>query len=257
MEKNIQIKSSDFDSSKPHQLLLEINEDSYSYALVDENNALKMIGNSTSDIEQAEFAGYAFSIIKISYFSKSFSIVPSNFENDIQSFKNLMEINPDEETFLTTSLNADAIAVYTINIQTQQTLYDLFTDFQIFPQISPLLKGSKENGFYINIKGSYAEVLLIKNNTLNFYNVFEFKSDNELQYFLVLALQQKAIDGKKETVYISGDISESSLTFQRVKTLIPHLTLRKPGTEIKINDDFNEIELEQYFTLINLASCEL
>ncbi|ADY50804.1 hypothetical protein Pedsa_0218 [Pseudopedobacter saltans DSM 12145] len=255
MERNIQIKSADFDESKPLQLLLEINQDSYNYALIDENSSLKTIGSSTSNLESADFLNLNLSNIKISYFSKSFSIVPSNFEQEISSFKNLMEINSERETFNTCALNSEALVVYTINIARQQALYDLFQNFALFPQINPLWQGSRDNGVYVNIRGSYAEVLITKNSALNFYNIFEFKSDNELQYFLILILQQKAIDGKKERVYISGDISEDFLTFQRLKTLIPLLSIRKPETNIKIDQEFNNADIQRYFSLLNLISC--
>jgi len=255
MERNIQIKSEDFDSSKSHQLLLDLNQDTYNYALIDENNNLKIIGSNTSGIENAEFLKYQLSNIKICYFSQSFSIVPSNFEQDIQSFKKLMEIHPESETSASSSLNNETITVYALNIERQQTLHDLFSDFEIFPQTNPFLKGTSSNGTYINIRSSYAEVLIVKNSSLNFYNVFEFKNDNELQYFVALVLQQKAIDGKKETINISGDISEDSLTFQRLKTLFPYLSLIKPETSIRIGEELKIADLQRYFALLNLASC--
>lgn len=255
MERNTQIKSEDFDSSKSHQLLLDLNQDTYNYALIDDNNNLKILGSSTSAIENAEFLKYQLSNIKVCYFSRSFSIVPSNFEQDIRSFKKLMEINPESETFASNPLNNEIITVYVLNIERQQTLHDLFSHFEIFSQMNPLLKGASSNGTYINIRSSYAEILIIKNSSLNFYNVFEFKNDNELQYFVALVLQQKAIDGKKETINISGDVSEDSLTFQRLKTLFPYLSLIKPETRIKIGEEFKNADLQRYFALLNLASC--
>src|SRR5690606_32693728 len=103
------------------------------------------------------FLKYQLSNIKVCYFSRSFSIVPSNFEQDIRSFKKLMEINPESETFASNPLNNEIITVYVLNIERQQTLHDLFSHFEIFSQMNPLLKGASSNGTYINLRSSYAE----------------------------------------------------------------------------------------------------
>ena len=256
MERNTQIRSLDFDSSKSYELLLELNTNSYNYALIDENKALKAIGSQDGNLDASLFSNYNLSKVRISAFSKSYSLVPAHFNQEMASFEKLLEVDQENQSILRKVLNEQINIIYVVDKDLEQSLAHSFPHFDLFPQLNALLKGCQKDGIYINIRGNYVEVLILKAGALNFYNFFEFRNDNELQYFLALVLQQKGFDPKREPIQISGDIAEDSLTFQRIKTLIPNLTLNQPDTLVQIGCEFEKLDLHRYFCLLNLSACE-
>ncbi|MFD1631139.1 DUF3822 family protein [Pseudopedobacter beijingensis] len=258
MEKHVLIKSGNYEESETDILFLELGKDHYNFAIADSAlSNLKAIGSDDSLASKIPLLQRKFKNVLVSAFTPSFSLVPFDFIGNKSSFSNLMNIDAENTSLYEEVLiNQQIVNLFNIPDTDKENLDRHFPAHQLCSQVQPFVKGNiKNDGIYINIRNTCFELLIVENQSILFYNVFEFKNDNELQYFLLLVLQQKGIDAASALLKISGDIHESSLTFQRLRMLIPNLSINEASKLITYDNSF--IEMHRYFSLLSLTKCVL
>lgn len=261
MKNNASIKSNDFGSSESYILLLELNENSYNYAIVNaENSSLVEIGSADISLYKKDsiLFSYDFLKIKISVNTFCFSFIPTYLlSNNEINFHPFLGFQNDNLVILKNSIEADIQHIFGIDKLFEEFLRNNFKHIYIYSQaVSFYLGNKKQDGFYTNIKNGVIEILIIKNNSLFFYNLFNFNNDDELLYFMMLIAQQKNLDITSEIVYISGDIAQDSYTLQRIKNLFPNINFNLSSSPLSVSEVFDELQLHKYSSLLNLHLCE-
>ncbi len=259
MKKNTFIKVSDFVFSESYLLLLEVNGNSGNYAIIDtEDNSLKEIGSTDTALSDTDHIlyQYNFSTIKVSSVTKSFSFIPRELYSEADDLAAFTGADISTEKIFRSELDEYIKNIYGLDSKFAGFFEDNFSHATLYPQMLSFYKGCKQNdGYFANIKEGNVEILLIKEGQLLFYNIFEYKNDEELQYFILLGAQQHQLDNNSTMLKISGEVAEYSLSFERLKTIFPKVEFNIP-TGIEISEDFANINLHRYFSLLNMRLCE-
>lgn len=262
MKDNVFIKATDFELSSSDNLLVELNENSVNYAIVNpKNNSLKAIGCSKGSVNEIreDFLKHNFSNILISTITESFTFVPEVHYNDVleHTFISLLQADAQSEEVFSNFLDHQNIRnIYALNSTLIENLNKVFSNAKIFTQINPFFEGCVlENNAEVNlnIKDGHFELLILNHKELVYYNIFEFKNNDEILYFLLLTLQQKEIT--TSAIALSGSIDESSELYLKLKNCFSSIQFNKLNTALEINSDFENVNLHQYFSLLGLHLC--
>lgn len=268
MKENVLIKVNDLELSQAdsYNLYLEINKNGYHYAIVDPSgNDLKLIGSSYKSIfeENNEILKTKFEKISISLLSKNFTFIPEVHYNSslLDNYSNFLQV--DHQDYIESNfLKYQEIRnIYAFNKLLLSNVREHFPKAQLFPQVNPFFNAALYNSsnsaqiqaFY-NVKDEYTELLVLAKQDLLFYNIFEIKNDDELQYFMLLAMQHINIKVSELTLNVSGNIIENSETYNRIKGLFNDVNVSQPSF-VKISEEFKYLDFHQYFSLLGLHLC--
>lgn len=262
MKDNVLIKVNDFELKPSYNLLIELNEYSFNYAIINpQDNSLKALGASKGSVfnNSNEILSYNFSNILISTITKSFTFVPEVHYNDTleQTFVSFLQADVQSEEVFSNFLDHQNIRnIYALNSSLIEKLNHKFSNAKIYTQINPFFEGcilENKSEVNLNIKEDHFELLIIKNKELVYYNIFEFKNNDEVIYFLLLTLQQKEI--RPSSIYISGNISEFSNLYLKLKDSFSVINFNSTNSVLKIEEEFKQTELHKYFSLLSLYLC--
>ncbi|WP_304067229.1 DUF3822 family protein [Pedobacter glucosidilyticus] len=266
---DIIIQSADFnpENSNLQQLVLELDETGYQYAIV-QNQSLKLVGYHPShsfshhhDLFKSDFAQ-----VKVSIMTKSFTFIPElHFNEAIEAkLKAIIGFDPYQESVFKRLIpRTDIHAVYTFKHTQIEEANRYLQDAKLYPQFIPLYVGTKQlhtetsyPEMFLNFKKEHGEVLILKHGELFFYNIFEIKNQEELKYFLMLIIQEKHINTKETPLKLSGNIDSGHVYFNEITHLFTDVTLIKDIPFITADENFTEAPLHHFFSLLSMALCE-
>ena len=264
MKDKVFIESEDSDYSSSCHLLLELNEKSYNFAVVKtDSGSLQCLASIDQPFKSGsnEIPAINFSKISISTFTKSFVFIPeSEFSEGLEaSFMSFLQVSPEKEELFSNFMQKEKPVrnIYALDRALISDLSSSFENARIFTQVNSLYEGALNvsgSGLFVNFKDRHIEVLLLKEQSLQFYNAFEFQNEEEILYFLLLTAQQKGFSPKATRLYVSGQISLESTTYKQLALHFPNLAFSTKN-EINISQEFGGAPLHQFFTLFNLYTC--
>ena len=268
MKDNVLFKINDFDlaNSPSYHLYLKNTQDSYQYAVIDPaNHQVLLVGthqeplvNTYNDILEAKYG-----VVKISLFTKSYTFIPEvHYSNTLEpTFTTFLQAD-NLEIIQTEFLKYQEIRnIYALNKIIFEKLQEKFPIASFYSQVNPFFKNSlkinssQTTQLFINFLNSHIELLFLNNQDLLFYNIFEIKNNDELQYFILLALQQLNLSSKNVHVNISGTIDIDSTAWQKLSNLFAKVDLAKPEN-LNIPANLEQAPLHYYFSLLGLNLCE-
>src|SRR5690606_18148204 len=210
---------------------------------------------STND----ELFSFNFSTILIITLTKSFTFIPEVHYNDKleHTFVSFLQADMQSEEIFSNFLHKQDIRnIYTLNTTLLEKLNQVFSNAKIFTQINPLYEGcilNENSEVFLNIKDEHFELLIIKNRELAYYNIFEFKNNDEILYFLLLALQEKELN--PSGISVSGNVNESADLYSKLKNSFVNIDFNVPQGKLQIGEEFNQVNLHRYFSLLSLHLC--
>ncbi len=115
----------------------------------------------------------------------------------------------------------------------------------------------KKCDLLLNFNAGVFEIAAKENNSLLYYNVFNYETKEDVMYFLLFMMEQFNLDPEKIKVLVAGQMEAESELYLGLKKYIRNIgfavndiKLTNAADDIKIPDHF-------YFTLLNQHLCEL
>lgn len=275
METRIQLIEDNFESqqSGKSDLLIHIDTDTLSYAIVDKGNeqvkALVDYKSGIADLDAImqtdRYLNYYYRRIKITTPSSKFTFIP----REIYAAE---EIN-EYAKFISPVSAADVLVndirpfkiknVMAMDAGFRQNVGTHFKQPVLYSQATPFIEGSyktsPEPGLYglnINMLQGKMEVALVKDETLLFYNLFESSTADEFNYFLLMVIRQFNLDPANAGVILGGRIENNDPYYQRIEKYFDHIRFADPRTFVKCSETFDNVNLHTYFSLLSLNLCE-
>jgi len=258
-------------------LLIHLDADSYSYAIIDkEQNSLKalvkkyfgQITDTFSAFDRLEIlkaenddVNLPFTRVKISVETKAFTFVPSELYSaaDLPKYSKFIGAEP-ESGFLTADLKPFGIKNITaVDADLEVNLRNAFRNPIICSQATPFILGvftlldtANRKQLFLNFSRNCFEAVVIKDNSLEFYNTFEISNADEFNYFILNLIGQFNID-RNLAVTLSGEINEQNELYERLQKYFEHLLF----AESALTETVSSIPAPQrFFTLLSLRLCE-
>jgi len=254
-------KSFNISKISSYKLSIEIGYFGYSYCITDtirkqvvalsHKNFESKINdkNLLSQIEKAikrdVYLNKNYKSVDFIYNTSKFTLVPTEFFNKklLKSFFKFGNILHNyEELHFNKLKNIDAYNIFAIPSNITTFLVNKFPEISFQHQATPLInyyieknKESKSLAptVVLNVAKDKIEILVTKAKKLLFYNIFEYRTENDIIYYLLNTIDKLDIDTNKLELILSGNIEgRQSL----------HLNLQKYISEVRFavtNKDFN------------------
>lgn len=183
--------------------------------------------------------------------------------NTYLSFVHQFE-NP--ETVSAQFLNsAEAWVVYGLSRNLFQTLKTMYSDASMIHHagafietILPRYRHSQlQNPVFVNISKGFFDIVILGEGKLRYCNSFNWKTNEDVSYFLIFVLDQLGLNPENVQVLLSGNVSPDSGLFSLLYRYIRHLSFIKGSEPVKGGVVLPDEAEFRFVELLNPALCAL
>jgi len=261
-------------------LLIHLAEQSYSYAIIDKEedrpgilvkkrfseHARSLSAGERLEILLAEnaYLKHRFRKVKVSIETKSFTFIPKDLYSgdDLAQYSKFIG-SPPEARVLSSAISFYGIVnVCGIDADLADQLQTQFHEPLVLSQVNPFMAGisklisnGRPAGLFLNFNAGNFEAAVIKDGTLEFYNIFEIASADEFNYFLLNLISQFDTD-RSMPVTLSGEVQEEDEYFKRLIKYFDNISFTDSGMTGGGSELFDRIPPHVFFSLLSLDLCE-
>jgi hypothetical protein len=244
-----------------YTLLLQVGATSFSYAVVHQNSLLVSAQNcDLNELAQprqlSELLTATYKKVIIGMPATALTLVPKSLfdEEHVADFARFLDVKENEKVFAQTLDNQNMIiyktdgalvtAVEKFNLQN--------TVYTARGWISAIAKSNPPNSnLYLEIGKNTVQFLYFSLGSLRFYNIFEFKNEDELAYFTTFVTEELLLKPQTTTLVISGDINTDDKNMKRLADFYPKVELNS----LKVLDLPGQIAEHKFLALAALSLC--
>jgi hypothetical protein len=265
----------------PYGLSMQISDSSLMYAISTSNfqNIVELVhvqfGNSATNAtqlkEQVAFLiqNYflqrkKFDKVHIAFLTHDFTLVPEAFatENNLRPLLNFSTGN--------TALRAPA-AHFIKGIKFSYVIHPELSDYieRTFVNASVRHTGAVNIGLlfsqhsllesqvFMNIGDGSIELAIKNKADLQFYNVFNFQSNEDILYYLLFTMEQFGLNPLLVKLSLAGQVPVTEDLVKSLKKYIKHVLFCVHDPLLVLNGDLRQLPQHYYFTLLNQHTCGL
>ena len=244
-----------------YKLLLKLEENSFSYAIVHKNSLLVFAENcALSDLDDPD---QLFNLLTGDYKkvvvglpATGLTLVPNSLSGreQIAGFATLLDIGEGEEAFAQT-LDDKNIIVYKADAALVAAIskFDLKnTVYTAKGWISAIaITNPPDNYLYLEIDAGTVQFLYFSGGSLRFYNAYAFTNADELAYFTVLVARELNLDQTNTTLILSGDVAAGDKNMTRLAEFFTTVELNN----IQVLELPDQIASHSVLALAGLSLC--
>lgn len=245
MKNSILLLDPEFDPiMAPHcNLLLKITNDSFSYAIInqdsknleaiyDEQDCRNVANKLKSKIKNDPYLNYPYKTVKIAVSTSNCITVPNELYNakDLNAYTNFFSGDISKTLHIKNNAAFDFTSIFNLKQSLENELDNHFKITSKHEQSMPvlILAEAIENGLLFEFTSLSFTVIQITNNKLIFKNNFEIENGNEFNYYLLLLIKQLQIDFKQTPVFLSGIINENDQNYNILQKYFEQLQFSLP-----------------------------
>jgi len=217
-----------FCTTNTHNEVIEFS----SYSFSKTKNSPELILEKLQDIFKKEKSlQYDFETVTVIHQNNLNTLVPNEYfkKDALKSYLkySIKTIATDLITFDELDfMNSKNVYVPYVNIN--NFLFQNFGEFEYKHYSSVLLEklfsiATNDICCYIHVSKSTFDIVIIKNNNLQFFNIFEYKTKEDFMYYVLFTLEQLDLSTEETLVSILGDMEEDSDLFRLMYTYIRNI----------------------------------
>lgn len=258
-------------NSEHYKLTLQILPDGYSYTMLDSvrkkyvllkhfkiSNSENSLNEIISLINNDELLKLKFENSRAFIFTNKVTIFPNSFsqKDKISHFTNFNfgESNNSEDFVCKSSF--DSNMAFSIPNSIKEVLSSINCTLFFPHAITVILEAQKEclqkesvSGIYLNLLNNNAQIVVIKDNKLQLFNIFPFQTDEDLCYFMVYLFDLFKFDKENIPVTVSGIIQKNDSRITKLEQFIKKIQYSKSSSQYIYSYRFNEIPQHHFSNL--------
>ena len=148
---------------------------------------------------------------------------------------------------------ADLAVVYVPLVNINNFIFERFGSFEyrhsatvLINRVLTIEKNSKSLKMYVNIETSHFEIITAANNTLKFYNRFDYNTKEDFIYYLLFTAEQLELNPEEFPLILMGVIDESDERYKIVYKYIRNVSILSSDAMLYSNGSNSN-----HFTLLN------
>lgn len=208
-----------------------------------------------------------------SVFSEDFSAVLIIYQNELSTLVPEELYNPEHKVdylkFNSKILGNDYITedfisvnksvnVYVPYVNINNYIFETFGEF-VYKHASSILVDSllqntettEKPIVYVNVNKSTLEILVLENNKLQLFNVFEYHSKEDFIYYILFVFEQLKLDVETTPIELSGSIVIDDALFTILYTYVRHVSFIDKAYNFAITAETDRRYLHQHFLILN------
>jgi hypothetical protein len=216
-------------------------------------------------IDHNEFLSKEYKSVKIIWQSFKGTLIPVNYFDDKnlkKHFELIHKMDDLDEIHYKKLKYSDSYSVYAVPNQLTGFLSRKYKAAQFYNQQIPFIDTilfkhhSESKKVFVNINDDFIDIAISQKGKLLFYNAFNFKSDNDILYFVVNVYEQQNLNTEHSELVISGIKDKKSEFYTMLKEFIAVVKFEKQPDEFTYSYTFSKIPEHTFTNLYNLQLCE-
>lgn len=273
--KKITNKSIDFNNLEENHLSIQLSLDGFSFCIYNKpSNSIAVFAryeftNTTpTPIEhlnlvkqlysQEALLNLKYTSVNVTHFNNLITQVPLPFfnKNSLKDYlQNTIKVLDNDYIIYDEINNSDIVNVYIPFVNINNFLIDIYGSF-IFKHSSTVLietllkqyKNINEDYCFVNVSNLNFELVVIKNNKLELFNCFNFKTKEDFIYYILFTAEQLNLNPEAFNLVLLGDIEKESELYTILYQYIRNIKFYEP---IKSNLLLEGISKHTNFTVLN------
>lgn len=260
-------------SSSTHcSLLVKVGMDNFSYAIINNNtkkisavfdeqeceDAIKRWGDR---LKSDAYLNLSYGEIKLAIYSENNISIPNSlFNSDALSLNGKFFTQPPGHHLYTTAhANFDFTSVFSFSKQTDDIINQNLIDSKKYHANASLLKmaeSSVSNSLLLDFTAGSIQILYKKSEQIVFQKCYETENIEEFNYYVLLVINQFAIDINDTAVCVSGIIHQDDEKYNCLKQYFKQITFleyRDVNLDLEVLEDMPS---HYYTSLLALNQCE-
>ena len=251
-------------------LLLKITNDSFSYAIIDQDSkSLKAVfdeqacSNVThtvkAKIKNDPYLNYPYKEVKIAVSTDKCVTVPNELFNskDLNAYINFFNAAPSKTLHVKNNTDFDLTSIFCLQQHLEDELDGHFTTASKHEQTETLLNLANhlENGLIFDFTALSFTAIQVVDRKLVFKNSFEIENGDEFNYFLLLLIKELRIDLNETTINISGIINENDQNYRTLQKYFKNIQFSLPGNQEIDCSILEDMPAYYYSSLLAIDLC--
>jgi hypothetical protein len=244
-----------------YTLLIQIDGGSFSYAITYKKQVIAWDTNCnlaelTNPQELADELTATYKKVVIGLPSDGFTLVPAPIfsKKQIANYARLLDVKPDERV-LAQVLDKDNYIIYKVDEKIISAVQKYDLNNAVYVNKGWIMAAAQDNStsqdLYLHTENGKAEFLYFKNDTIRFYNNFEFKSEDDLAYFATFVVEELGLFANNTHLKLSGSIKPEDKLSTQLATFFSNVTFFNP----QLLELPEQIDAQQVLTLAALSLC--
>lgn len=269
---SILLKDPAFDPSTASacNLLVKIGIDSFSYAIINNptQQVMALYDEQECDINSLNFdelfenndlLSLAYQQVQIASYSDNEISIPNALfdEKSMELHSKLIKNSTVVHQFQQKHFDFTTILGLEKNVQT--AIDNQFSKVKIYPHHAGLLalaENIKEASLFLDFSAKSFTTLFVEDEKVVFQKCYETVNTEELNYFILLLINQLATDTSEITVHLSGIIHLDDHKYQCLQKYFSKIEFSKFGSDVNMAL-LEDLPAHYYINLLALTKCEL
>lgn len=243
------------------------------FALIDKNYCLQAIGEFSVDIDSSIpqimmniktcFSSigihiFNFNSIRVVCPSERNTWVPFKLydqSNNKEYLKTVAPVYSNDTIIANTVKEIDAVNIFAYPLQKYSGIKiimpkaDYVSPSQVLAKYAFEVSSFMKNTFIIYKREGGADLVIFKGNQFTLSNSFNYKTPDDLIYFILYTLQQLEINTAEVNLMLTGN-SYSNEELLLLKRYVKNVVYANCSENIKVPIEFDGIDLQKYFLLL-------
>jgi hypothetical protein len=264
---NLTDESFDNKKSNTYHLSILIDNNSFSFCVLDTNTNKYLVLKETPYIKNVEDIITPFKECGIASFRSvtcaithnKFTLVPSALfdEENKKSFIEFSHpISNEEEVFSNTLHSHDAKNIFTVSKDLVSAIKKYFTNAYFIHSSTSFIEGllvqNKNNPakkVFADFHSSCFEIVVLENGKLLLSNAFTYKAPEDIAYYILFVYEQLHLNPEETELVLSGKIEKTAKEHLLLYTYIRNVRFASLPNEFKYSYKFDDIPMHKFFSL--------
>lgn len=201
------------------------------------------------------------------YNTKAYTLVPEPLYDPTKkdSYLGFVHKTHANDIILESKLQAiDSRLVFGVNAEVFNELNNWFENARILhhagamlESVLPVFKHAEpSDAVFVNINKRLMDIMVLRNNSLNFINSFEWKAGTDIVYFLLFVLDQHALNPGKINIFLTGEIDFGDENHQLIAKYLQNVDFLTRNEPYVRGYALELIDKSKFYDLLNPALCE-
>lgn len=255
---SINLIDESFDEKKSNQYHLSIlaAEKSFSFSILDANTNKYLVLQTNAHLPNNSFK----SVICCVAHNK-FSLIPNSLFDE-EKKESLLgfnhEVKVDEEIFSNTLHNLDAKNIFTVSKNLTAEIRKQFPNANFIHSSTAFIEGllvqnknNSEKKVFANFYSAHFEIVILDGRELLFSNSFNYKTPEEIAYYILFVYEQLNLNPETIELILSGEMEKTDKEHSLLYTYIRNVKFAARPDGFNYSYKFEEIPSHKFFTLFN------
>jgi hypothetical protein len=138
----------------------------------------------------------------------------------------------------------------------------LFRNIQVFPSSFPfveshftlnkLSENTASTKIFVQVYEEFAEMLILENTSIKLFNTFQYRTNNDLLYFIINVFEQLKLSRENSEISISGFIETDNILVLNLRKFVGLVYFESQNSAFKYFYKFQEIAPHYFYNFLNL-----